>query len=113
MCLGLNFSSSSILSTFDISLEKNPTASRANPPEVQMNWLSRFLHIKPISQTMCFKIGRGKVRQEIVHLLRLWQRWGVRDVSFDRATNIITARVDKINRKNITFLNSLRELFEI
>jgi hypothetical protein len=64
-----------------------------------MNWLSRFLHIKPASKTLCFHIGRGKVRQDLVRLLRDWQRFGVRDVSFDRRTNVINARVDKSNRK--------------
>ena len=63
-----------------------------------MNWLSRFLHIKPASQTLCFHIGRGKVRQDLVRLLRDWQRFGVRDVSVDRETNVINARVDKSNR---------------
>jgi hypothetical protein len=64
-----------------------------------MNWLSRFLHIKPASKTLCFRLGRGKVREDLVRLLRDWQRFGVRDVSFDRRTNVINARVDKSNRK--------------
>lgn len=63
-----------------------------------MNWLSRFLHIKPASETLCFQIGRGKVRQDLVRLLRDWQRFGVRDVLLDRKTNVINARVDKNNR---------------
>lgn len=66
---------------------------------MQKNWLSRFLHIKPATKTLCFQVGRGKVRQDIVRLLRDWQRFGVRDVVFDRKTNVINARVDKINRK--------------
>jgi serine/threonine-protein kinase HSL1 (negative regulator of Swe1 kinase) len=64
-----------------------------------MNWLSRFLHIKPANKTLCFQIGRGKVRQDLVRLLRDWQRFGIRDVTFDRETNIINAGVDKNNRK--------------
>jgi hypothetical protein len=64
-----------------------------------MNWLSRFLHIKPANKTLCFHIGRGKVRQDLVRLLRDWQRFGIRDVTFDRATNTVNARVDKNNRK--------------
>lgn len=64
-----------------------------------MNWLSRFLHIKPANKTLCFHIRRGKVRQDLVHLLRDWQRFGIRDVTFDRETNMIDARVDKNNRK--------------
>jgi serine/threonine-protein kinase HSL1 (negative regulator of Swe1 kinase) len=92
----LNFSSSSILSNFDI--DNNDTA-RSGPPEMQMNWLSRFLHIKPASKTLCFQIGRGKVRQDLVRLLRDWQRFGVQDVSLDREANSISARIDKSNRK--------------
>jgi serine/threonine-protein kinase HSL1 (negative regulator of Swe1 kinase) len=64
-----------------------------------MNWLSRFLHIKPANKTLCFHIGRGKVRQDLVRMLRDWQRFGVRDVTFDRKTNNINARVGKNNRK--------------
>lgn len=64
-----------------------------------MNWLSRFLHIKPANKALCFHTGRGKVRQDLVRLLRDWQRFGVRDVAFDLKTNVISARVDKVNRK--------------
>ncbi|KAF2036063.1 Pkinase-domain-containing protein [Setomelanomma holmii] len=95
-----NFSSSSILSGFDLGPEHNgDAAARTGPPEMQMNWLSRFLHIKPANRTLCFHIGRGKVRQDLVRLLRDWQRFGIRDVTFDRETNIINARVDRNNRK--------------
>jgi hypothetical protein len=64
-----------------------------------MNWLSRFLHIKPASKTLCLQVGRGKVRQDFVRLLRDWQRFGVQDVSLDRKSNSISARIDKNNRK--------------
>jgi serine/threonine-protein kinase HSL1 (negative regulator of Swe1 kinase) len=95
-----NLSSSSILSGFDLGPEHGgDPIPRNGPPEVQMNWLSRFLHIKPANKTLCFHIGRGKVRQDLVRLLRDWQRFGIRDVTFDRETNMINARVDKINRK--------------
>lgn len=73
--------------------------TRSGPPDFQMNWLSRFLHIKPASRALCFHARRGKVRQELVYLLRDWQRYGVRDVTVDRNTNVIHARVDKNNRK--------------
>lgn len=99
-------SSSSIISTFDLSPEHtnsygSDNSGRTSPPDVQLNWLSRFLHIKPASKTLCFHIGRGKVRQDLVRLLRDWQRFGVRDVSFDRKTNVINARIDKNNRTYI------------
>lgn len=96
----VNHSSSSILSGFDLGPENGSDAApRTGPPEMQMNWLSRFLHIKPASKTLCFQIGRGKARQDLVRLLRDWQRFGVRDVTFDRETNVINARIDKNNRK--------------
>jgi hypothetical protein len=37
----------------------------------------------------------------LVRLLRDWQRFGVRDVTFDRNDNTINARVDKTNRKSL------------
>jgi serine/threonine-protein kinase HSL1 (negative regulator of Swe1 kinase) len=100
MITAANSSSSSILSGFDLGAEHGcETALRVGPHEMQMNWLSRFLHIKPTNKTLSFHIGRGKVRQDLVRLLRDWQRFGIRDVTFDRETNMINARVDKSNRK--------------
>ncbi len=95
----MNFSSSSILSNHDLGPDSGEPGNRTGPAEVHKNWLSRFLHIKPASKILCFHIGRGKVRQDLVRLLRDWQRFGVRDVTFDRKTNVINARVDKVNRK--------------
>ena len=97
----MNFSSSSILTNFDPGPDSSNDAARPGPPEMQMNWLSRFLHIKPASKTLCFQIGRGKVRQDLVRLLRDWQRFGVQDVALDRESNSISARIDKSNRKYI------------
>ncbi|KAH7359906.1 serine/threonine-protein kinase-like protein GIN4 [Pyrenochaeta sp. MPI-SDFR-AT-0127] len=99
-----DLSSSSILSAFELGPEHNNGTTSdpmARPAEMQMNWLSRFLHIRPASKTLCFHINRGKVRQNLVRLLRDWQRFGVRDVSFDRETNTISASIDKNNRKCI------------
>lgn len=90
-------SASSFNSGYDIE-ENAVTSGRA--PEVQMNWLSRILRIKPASQVLCFRIGRGKVRNDLVRLLRDWKRFGVRDVAFHREANTITARIDKTNRKS-------------
>ncbi|KAF1851741.1 serine/threonine-protein kinase-like protein GIN4 [Cucurbitaria berberidis CBS 394.84] len=112
----VNFSSSSILSAFDLGPEHNNTNDntvRTGPPEMQMNWLSRFLHIKPACHTLCFHIGRGKVRQDLVRLLRDWQRFGVRDVSLDRETNVINARVDKNNHLKIKPVSFVIELFVV
>lgn len=65
-----------------------------------MNWLTRFFHIKPASKILCFHVGRGKVRQDLYHLLRDWRRFGVRDLELDRKTNVISARIDRNNRKS-------------
>jgi hypothetical protein len=92
-----NFSTSSIGSGLDLA-EEAPGVSRS-APEIQLNWLSRFLHIKPATKVLCFHVGRGKARQDIVRLLRDWQRFGVRDVGLDRETNVIHARIDRDNRK--------------
>jgi serine/threonine-protein kinase HSL1 (negative regulator of Swe1 kinase) len=93
-----NISSSSILSGFDLGPD-NDSSARSGPPDLQLNWIHRFLHIKPASKVLCFQIGRGKVRQEFVRLLRDWQIFGVKDVTFDRQANTINARVDKNNRE--------------
>ncbi|KAF9698223.1 hypothetical protein EKO04_003819 [Ascochyta lentis] len=113
MELGLNFSSSSIISNYDLGPESNESVNRNGPPEVQKNWLSRFLHIKPATKTLCFQVGRGKVRQDLVRLLRDWQRFGVRDVVFDRTTNVINARVDKANHLKIKPVSFVIELFVV
>ncbi|CAN9458279.1 unnamed protein product [Alternaria sp. RS040] len=109
----LNFSSSSILSNFDIGSDNNNDNARAGPPEIQMNWLSRFLHIRPASKTLCFHVGRGKVRQDLVRLLRDWQRFGVQDVSLDREVNSISARIDKSNHLKIKPVTFVIELFVV
>ncbi|KAF3046844.1 hypothetical protein E8E11_009428 [Didymella keratinophila] len=113
MKLDLNSSSSSILSNHGLGPDSIESGHRPGPPDVQMNWLSRFLHIKPASKTLCFHIGRGKVRGDLVRLLRDWQRFGVRDVMFDRTANTINARVDKTNHLNIKPVSFVIELFVV
>ncbi|KAL1606654.1 serine/threonine-protein kinase gin4 [Paraconiothyrium brasiliense] len=93
--------------------DKTKRPLELGPPDFQMNWLSRFLHIKPANRALCFHIRRGKVRQELVYLLRDWQRYGVRDVTCDRNTNIIHARVDKNNRLNLKPVAFVIELFVV
>src|SRR5690349_21627251 len=97
----LNDSVLSLLSDFDFEPENINDGLRAGPPEMQVNWLSRFLHTKPASAVLCLRVGRGKVRQDFARLLRDWQRFGVEDVSVNRASNSINARIDKQNRKYI------------
>jgi hypothetical protein len=91
-----NFSTSSIISGFDDDFEADNPA-RSGPRDVQTNWLSRFLHIKPASKILCFEAKRGKVRKDIVRQLQAWEQYGMRDVSCNN--NVITARIDKNNRK--------------
>ncbi|KAL1600076.1 serine/threonine-protein kinase gin4 [Nothophoma quercina] len=113
MELDLNSSTSSFHSYCGLGAVSGEAVNRAGPPEVQMNWLSRFLHIKPASKTLCFHVGRGKVRGDLVRLLRDWQRFGVRDVTFDRKANVINARVDKVNHLKIKPVSFVVELFVV
>ncbi|KAH7562000.1 hypothetical protein BM1_03104 [Bipolaris maydis] len=109
----VSFSSSSISSNFDLGPDRNKDVVRIAHPEMQMNWLSRFLHIKPTSKTLCLQVGRGKVRQDFVRLLRDWQRFGIQDVALDRKSNSISARVDKNNHLKIKPVSFVIELFVV
>ena len=66
---------------------------------VRRSWFTRFLHIKPASRIMCFDAGRGKVRSELVRLLRNWRMYGLRDVVLDREKNLIFGRLAADNRE--------------
>jgi serine/threonine-protein kinase HSL1 (negative regulator of Swe1 kinase) len=89
-----------------------PTAANSSSgPE--RSWFSRFLHIKPASKLVCFTIPRGRARQELVVLLKEWQRHGVRDLEYSREHNSITARVDKVNSLDIKAVAFRVELFVV
>jgi hypothetical protein len=104
-------STSSLTSTgFDLASEDGKPPRRG---DYQGNWLARFLHIKPLSRTLCFQIGRGRARAELVRLLRDWQRHGVRDVVFNRKTNVVHFRVDKTNLLAIKPVSVVCELFVV
>ena len=60
---------------------------------VERSWFARIFHIKPTSKIICFSEGRGKIRQEIVRLLRGWKVYGMRDVVFDRERNLVLGRL--------------------
>ncbi|KAF2499558.1 Pkinase-domain-containing protein [Lophium mytilinum] len=109
--MGLAADSNSLLESSGYDLASDD--GNAYRPDYQTNWLSRFFHIKPASKTLCFHIGRGRARQELVRLLRDWQRFGVRDVFFDRKTNIVNARVDKSNHLKIKPVSLVIELFVV
>ncbi|ORY18810.1 serine/threonine-protein kinase GIN4 [Clohesyomyces aquaticus] len=112
MEIGSDDISTSTLSDFNYAPDSEDTTTTCNP-DLQMNWLSRFLHIKPASKVLCFQIGRGKARQDLVKLLRDWQRFGVRDVNYERQSNSITARIDKTNHLKIKPVSLVIELFVI
>jgi serine/threonine-protein kinase HSL1 (negative regulator of Swe1 kinase) len=89
-----------------------PTAANSSSgPE--RSWFARFLHIKPASKLVCFTIPRGRARQELVILLKEWQRHGVRDIEYSREHNSITARVDKVNSLDIKAVAFRVELFVV
>jgi serine/threonine-protein kinase HSL1, negative regulator of Swe1 kinase len=105
-----NDSTTSFASTYDYTTAE-PAASRTD--DYQRNWLARFLHIKPASRIVCFHVGRGRARQEIVRLLRDWKSFGVRDITFDRAKNTVQARIAKVNHLNIKPVSFVVELFVV
>jgi serine/threonine-protein kinase HSL1 (negative regulator of Swe1 kinase) len=79
----------------------------------ERSWFARFLNIKPASKLLCLSIPRGRARQELVTLLKEWQRYGVRDLEYSREHNIIYARIDKINSLNIKPVAFRVELFVV
>ena len=58
-------------------------------------------------------IPRGRARQELVILLKEWQRHGVRDLEYSREQNGITARVGKVNSLDIKAVAFRIELFVV
>ncbi|KAI5371169.1 Putative serine/threonine-protein kinase, active [Septoria linicola] len=88
-------------------------SSNDNPPSTgpERSWFARFFNIKPVTHVLCFEIGRGKVRQELVMLFKEWERHGVRDLQYSRETNTIFARVDKVNTLDIKPVTFRIELF--
>lgn len=62
---------------------------------------------------LCFSIPRGRARQELVLLLKEWQRHGIRDLQYSRETNTITARVEKQNALDIKPVSIRIELFVV
>jgi serine/threonine-protein kinase HSL1 (negative regulator of Swe1 kinase) len=91
---------------------KGPSAhvSSSGP---ERSWFSRFLNIKPASKLLCFSIPRGRARQELVSLLKEWQRHGVRDLEYSREHNSIYARIDKNNSLDIKPVAFRVELFVV
>jgi hypothetical protein len=93
------------------SLDSAVNATSSSGPE--RSWFARFLNIKPASKLLCFSIPRGRARQELVLLLKAWQRHGVRDLEYSREHNSIYARVDKNNTLNLKPVAFRVELFVV
>ena len=93
------------------SLDSAVNATSSSGPE--RSWFARFLNIKPASKLICFSIPRGRARQELVLLLKAWQRHGVRDLEYSREHNSIYARVDKNNTLNLRPVAFRIELFVV
>ena len=93
------------------SLDSAVNATSNSGPE--RSWFARFLNIKPASKLICFSIPRGRARQELVLLLKAWQRHGVRDLEYSREHNSIYARVDKNNTLNLKPVAFRIELFVV
>lgn len=84
-----------------------------SPAGPERSWFARFLNIKPASKLLCFSIPRGRARQELVLLLKEWQRHGVRDLEYSREHNSIYARIDKNNSLDIKPVAFRVELFVV
>jgi hypothetical protein len=93
------------------SLDCAVNATSSSGPE--RSWFARFLNIKPAHKLLCFSIPRGRARQELVLLLKAWQRHGVRDLEYSREHNSIYARVDKNNTLNLKPVAFRVELFVV
>ena len=94
----------------------SPSPSSADgPPSAgpERSWFARFFHIKPVVKILCFNIPRGRARQELIILLKEWQRHGIRDIQYSRETNTIAARVDKHNSLDIKPVAFRIELFVV
>ncbi|KAK4508136.1 hypothetical protein PRZ48_001874 [Zasmidium cellare] len=91
-----------------------PSSNEAPPATgTERSWFARFFNIKPAVEILCFNIPRGKARKELVILLTEWQRHGIRDLQYSKETNIITARVDKVNSLDIKPVTFRIELFVV
>lgn len=107
-----NTSLDSLFSASPVPSVHSPTTSH-HASGTERSWFARFLNIKPASKLVCFSIPRGRARQEIVLLLKEWQRHGIRDLEYSREHNSISARVDRINSLDIKPVAFRIELFVV
>ena len=100
-------------STTNVSRSRGQKHNRSSDPPVRstnrpiqpqpQNWLARFLHIKPAVKILAFQISKVRARKEIARIWREWRRYGMRDVSVDKVTFRIWARVGEENREFFSF----------
>ncbi|KAK6420689.1 serine/threonine-protein kinase gin4, partial [Oleoguttula sp. CCFEE 5521] len=93
----------------------SPSPSIAGPTTSgpERSWFARFLNIKPATDLLCFSIPRGRARQELVLLLKEWQRHGIRDLQYSREQNTMSARVDRNNALDIKAVTFRIEIFVV
>ncbi|KAI1487307.1 hypothetical protein F5X96DRAFT_687144 [Biscogniauxia mediterranea] len=83
--------------------------------EPHQNWLARLFRVKPATKHICFTIPRRRVRQEIASMLRVWRKYGIRDVQVDKERNLVFARVGKKNyldMKEVSFAAEIMTVIE-
>lgn len=105
-----NVSLDSLFSTVSPAPSSDDSPPTGGP---ERSWFSRFFNMKPAMKILCFSIPRGRARQELVLLLKEWQRHGIRDLQYSRETNTITARVEKQNALDIKPVSIRIELFVV
>ncbi|KAL8963391.1 MAG: hypothetical protein Q9193_000344 [Seirophora villosa] len=91
-------------------------AAAAAPREIQpqhQNWLMKFLRIKPAVTVLPFQVSRVRARKEIVHVLREWKRYGMRDIVVDKAAGRVWCRVGVKNSLNIRPVSLAVEIFTV
>ena len=90
-----------------------PSSTNGPPASngTERSWFARFFRVKPLAKVICFSISRKKARQELMILMKEWQRHGIRDVLCQ--DNTITARVDKQNSLEIKPVSFMIQLFVV
>lgn len=81
------------------SVDAAAAAAAQSPIVINQNWFARFFHIKPASQVICLQISKKSARIEIMRVLKLWYKYGLRDVVCEKRAggDIIRGRVDACN----------------
>ncbi len=83
------------------SVDAAAAAAAQAPIVINQNWFAKFFHIKPASQVIFLQVSKKSARIEIMRVLKLWNKYGLRDVVCEKRANgdIIRGRVDACNCK--------------